>query len=422
MKDRRLDWVPAGWLVGVVAVAGVLALAVVIAGRFDLVVFTAPLFGALAGAWWGVRPNRMLELTVEQSVQRTFEGESVTLHVELTAPPGVELQRVEMQTSYQLESSLVGLTRPTPNRVRGEWRLEAGHWGRAWVRARITARGAGGLLNGSALCQVTEVAVFPHADRIGVAPFPKDPPDLLGVHIGRRKGGGVEFAGLREYTAGDSLRSVNWPVSARRGRLHVTERLTEQAAKLVVLVDASGEIRQPGRTTLELSVQGALAVVAAALRRGDRAGVIALGGMMRWLQPGMGHRHFYRIVEALLDVEPGAGSAPADAEAFPPSILPRGAALVVFTPLLDERVVHSLIDLRRRGFGLAVVDVLRARPQPRPRQEYDPLAVRMWRIGRAGVHNRLVEAGIPVAEWAEGAELEEVLRPITTRALSGSRL
>ena len=47
----------------------------------------------------------------------------------------------------------------------------------------------------------------------------------------------MEYADVRRYVPGDQLRTVNWPVSARRGSLHVTERLTDRAADVVVLVD-----------------------------------------------------------------------------------------------------------------------------------------------------------------------------------------
>jgi hypothetical protein len=94
---------------------------------------------------------------------------------------------------------------------------------------------------------------------------------------------------------------------------------------------------------------------------------------------------------------------------------------VVFSPLLDERVISAVADLRRRGFGLAVVDVLRVEPQPRPGADYDPIAIRMWRIGRQGIRHRLAELGIPVGAWSDGAELDEVLRPMSRRPLLGSR-
>lgn len=423
MTDRRIEWGPASWLVTAVTLSVLAGSAVVLAGRFDLVVFAAPLLGALAGAWWSARPDRTLGVSVTQSASRVFETETVTLSVELTAPAGVELVHVTLETSAELAAMPHALHRPSPALVRGEWELRALRWGRGRVRVRVITRGAGGLLIGLVRCELTELSVFPHAGRLGAVPRPMDLPDLLGVHLGRRKGEGVEFAGIREYQPGDPLRSVNWTASARRGGLHVTERLAEQAAKVVTLIDAANDIEQPGRSTLELSVHGALAVVAAALRRGDRAGVVALGGVVRWLAPDLGRRHFYQVVEALLDVQPGGGSAPSDAAGFPPTVLPHGAAVVVFTPLLDDRLVHTLTDLRRRGHGhgLAVVDVLRAEPLVRPTADYDELAVRMWRLGRRGMRHRLADLGIPIGHWAEGAELDEVLRPMSRRPLLGTR-
>ncbi|WP_442799858.1 DUF58 domain-containing protein [Nocardia sp. NBC_01730] len=58
-------------------------------------------------------------------------------------------------------------------------------------------------------------------------------PERLGSHLTRRHGPGVEYADIRAYAPGNQLRTVNWPVSARRGRLYVTER---RAAPVLVVV------------------------------------------------------------------------------------------------------------------------------------------------------------------------------------------
>ncbi|HEY9416044.1 MAG TPA: DUF58 domain-containing protein [Pseudonocardia sp.] len=420
MGDRGISWQPAGWLTPVVIGAWLAAIAVVVLGRPDLVVFAAPLIGALAGGWWTTTPTRELPVQAEVSADRVFEGDTVTLWVEVTPPTGIEMVGVSLDTGPGIEARRVSWE--VHNGVaRGEWELTATRWGRSNTWLELAVRGAGGLLVGWRRCQLPVVATFPSAGTLDAVPRPMELPDLLGVHLGRRRGEGVEFAGIREYQAGDSLRSVNWQVTGRRGRLHVNERLAEQAAKVVVLIDASLEITQPGESTLEASVKGALAVVQAALKRGDRAGVVALGGIIRWMAPGLGRRHLYRVVEALIDVTPGGGTAPSDFAGFPRTVLPAGAAVVVFSPLVDERMINALVDLRRRGFGVVVVDVLRVEPTPRPTSEYDPVAVRMWRIGRRGVRNRLADVGIPVGVWGKDTELEEVLRPMSQRPLLGAR-
>lgn len=420
MSRRGLVWEPAGWLSPVVVGAVLAAFGIVGLGRPDLVVFAAPLVGALAGAWWTASPSRHIRVDAQVSGARVFEGDTVTLTAEIEPPPGVQLVGVALDVGLGLDAEPVSWS-TTAGVSRGEWRLTARRWGRWSSALEMNLRGGAGLVSANARYPMPEVCTFPSADTLNSVPRPVELPDLLGVHLGRRRGEGVEFGGIREYQVGDQQRSINWPVTARRGRLHVTERLAEQAARIVVLVDAASDIRQPGGSTLELSVQGALGVVQGALRRGDRAGVVALGGVIRWMAPGMGRRHLYRVVESLIDVQPGGGSAPADFAGFPRTVLPSGSAVVVFSPLVDERVVGAVADLRRRGFGVVVVDVLRAEPTARPTSEYDELAVRMWRIGRRGVRHRLAELGIPTVIWAGGTELDEVLRPMARRPLIGAR-
>ncbi|HZZ52282.1 MAG TPA: DUF58 domain-containing protein [Pseudonocardia sp.] len=420
MTDHKLTWEPAGWLFGVVTLVILLVFAVVFAGRSDMLVFLAPLVGALAGAWWSVRPDRSVQMETSVTATRVFEGDIIDLRVEVTAPEASEILDVALEIGPEIGATLVEMSRDG-NVAVGRWELEAVRWGRCLPGIRIATRGASGLLEAGAHAELSSIAVFPSADRMSDVPHPLDLTDLLGVHLGRRKGEGVEFGGVREYQPGDPQRSVNWAVSARRGKLHVTQRLTEQSSKVVSMIDTSADIVQDGPSSLELSVHGALAVSEAALRQGDRAGVVTAGGVMQWLSPDLGRRHFYQIIETLLDVRAIGGTVPSSASAFPRTMLPRGAVIVVFTPLIDERMVAALLDLRRRGFPLAVVDVLRAVPKPRKNADYDEIAIRMWNIGREGIRYRLSDAGIPVAQWGTGVALDEIMRPMASRPVGGIR-
>ena len=85
--------------------------------------------------------------------------------------------------------------------------------------------------------------------------------DRLGTHLTRHIGSGVEYADIRTYVPGDQLRTVNWPVSARRGRLHVTQRLTDRSAEVVVLVDGYPQPAGPATLSTERTVRGAAQVV-----------------------------------------------------------------------------------------------------------------------------------------------------------------
>jgi uncharacterized protein (DUF58 family) len=102
-------------------------------------------------------------------------------------------------------------------------------------------------------------------------------------------------------------------------------------------------------------------------------------------------------------------------------VLPHDALLIAFSPLIDDRVVEVLTQLRVQGRDLIIVDTLRV--EPTPENENESLAVLMWRLHRRGIHQKLVEVGIPVLDWPEGRELDEVLSPANVRpaAAAGRR-
>ena len=98
-------------------------------------------------------------------------------------------------------------------------------------------------------------------------------------------------------------------------------------------------------------------------------------GRGRLAGPGLGRRQVYRIIDSMLASERGpaartaaAVGRPRDLRRLPRAALPPGALVVVFSPLLDQRFVETLRDMRERGFTMLVVDVLNADPPARPRQ------------------------------------------------------
>ena len=230
----------------------------------------------------------------------------------------------------------------------------------------------------------------------------------IGEHTGRAVGEGVEFAGIRPYVPGDQLRDINRAVSIRRGQLHVNQRAAARAADLVVMIDAFGERRARWPTrALDVAVHGAAALVTAYLRVSDRAGLVVLGGLLRWLGPAAGDRQFYRIAEMMLRPATTASSPPTSAASRAPRC--RRARWWWCSPRCWTPAGSSAItDLRQRGFPLIVVDTLRdeppasaARRQPGvPRKPgAADLALRLWRLDRAATRAALRDLGVPVLRW-----------------------
>lgn len=393
----------------------------------EFVAFAAPLLGALAVVGMRPRPD-VLEVRLEPDTARCFEGEDVTFDLVARLPAGGEelVPRITVSEGVELvEHTVTAL----PDGVRAEWVLRAPRWGRFVLPVTVTATAGAGLLAARVEVAALQVRVYPRPGPQKVPLRSSDLPDRIGAHIARRRGEGVEFAGIRPYVPGDQLRMVNWAASARRGRLHVTERLTERAADVITLIDTysahSDTTASPAvEAAVDLAVHGTAQVVNAALRRGDRAGVIALGGRLRWLRADLGRTQFYRIVDAVLDAYPSRrdrhDDRPGHTDLIPRGVLPSAALVVAFTPLLDGRIVLPLYDVRLRGHGVLVVDVLRDIPHPDP-ASLDPLVARVWRMERSSMHRHLAALGIPVVPWPAGTALDEVLTPLMRRPLPAQR-
>jgi len=245
-------------------------------------------------------------------------------------------------------------------------------------------------------------------------------PSRLGEHVARVPGEGAEFAGLREYVPGDRQRQINWPASTRRGRLMVNTFAAERSQDVVLIVDATSDVGEPGTSALDYALRGAAAAARAYLGRRDRVGVITYQwGSAGWLAPSLGRRQVYKIIDSMLQAD-ATWTQGASFARLPRAALPPGALVVAFSPLLDQRFVESLRDLRERGFALLVVDVLNVSPPARrlalPRGT-DTLARKVWQMEQQAIRFSLRELGVPVVHWNGTAPLDLPLAPYTRRPL-----
>ena len=241
-------------------------------------------------------------------------------------------------------------------------------------------------------------------------------PNRLGEHRARVPGDGTEFTGVREFVPGDRQRAINWPASTRLGRLQVNTFAAERSQDVVLLVDATSDVGEPGQSALDLGLRGASGAAKAYLAARDRVGVITYQwGGAHWLAPSLGRRQFYRIVDALLQSDTGFARG-ANFSRLPRAALPPGALVVAFSPLLDGRFVETLRDMRERGFTLIVVDVLNAEP-PRRRAFADNAARRIWTLEQQAIRFSLRELGVPVVAWDGVSPLDLPLAPYTRRPL-----
>jgi uncharacterized protein (DUF58 family) len=399
--EVELRWRPSPLTRAVVTCAAAALAVALIGGYWQLVAFTAPLVGVLVSIGWQREVPRV-HVHAEPGSQRCFESEETRLSVWAVAETSDVAVDLKLEALDGMRLETVEPVSPQRHTVA----VAADKWGRYPIVARVNVVARGGLLLGTGVADAATVFVFPLVSPQSTAIPRTELLDRLGTHLTRHIGPGVEYADVRRYVPGDQLRTVNWPVSARRGSLHVTERLTDRAADVVVLIDGYPQPPGPATESTDRVVRGAVQVVQSALRSGDRAGVVALGDRHpRWLGADIGRRQFYRILDAVLAAGDGFEATPGTLA--PRAAIPPGSIVIAFSTLLDTEFALALIDLRKRGHTVVAVDVLEGAPFE---EERDQLVARMWSLQRSFMYRDMGTIGVDVVSWRGDATLDQAMQ------------
>ena len=257
------------------------------------------------------------------------------------------------------------------------------------------------------------VRVYPHPERLSRALRPLQTQMRSGNRRSSALGSGIEFAGIRPFVPGDRPRHVNWRLSTRRNALHVNEHHPERNADVVLVLDSFADVGDDRHSTLALGVHATAAIAATFLTERDRVGVVGYGGMVRWLMPALGRVQQQRILDALLDTEVSLHYAWRGIDRLPPRLLPPKALVLVVSPLVDDRMLSVIGDLRGRRYDVAVLEVSPVPFTTPGTGPTDSLAYRIWVLQRGALRQRLLRQGVAVVEWREDMPL---LRPLEEMA------
>ena len=137
---------------------------------------------------------------------------------------------------------------------------------------------------------------------------------LLGSHRGAHRGRGLDFEEVRPYVPGDDSRSIDWRVTARRGRLHTKLFREERERPVWLLIDLQPGMFFGSRAQLKsaVAVRAAAMLAWAAVSGGDRIGAVIVNGTeTRCLAPRAREAGVLPILRALLELQPRAPAQPA---------------------------------------------------------------------------------------------------------------
>ncbi len=130
---------------------------------------------------------------------------------------------------------------------------------------------------------------------------------LVGDYHSVFKGRGMNFDEVREYVAGDDIRTIDWNVTARTGTPHIKKFTEERELTLMLMIDISSSGNFGSGDTIKREVMAELGSVLAfsAVKNNDKVGLVLFTDFVElYIPPKKGKSHILRVIREILFFQP----------------------------------------------------------------------------------------------------------------------
>lgn len=176
------------------------------------------------------------------------------------------------------------------------------------------------------------------------------------------KGRGMNFEEVREYNAGDEIRSIDWNVTARMNTPYVKKFTEEREMTVMLLVDvsASGAFGSVDLSKRELAAEVAAILAFSAINNNDKVGLLLFSeGVELFIPPKKGRLHTLRLIREMLYFEPkGHKTNIAVALEYLNKVTPRRSVVFLISDFIapDFTKALSVAGKRHDVVAIPVVD------------------------------------------------------------------
>ena len=173
------------------------------------------------------------------------------------------------------------------------------------------------------------------------------------------KGKGMTFSEVREYQYGDSIKGIDWNVTARFNAPYVKVFEEEREMTVMLLIDVSASKIFGTHTQLKTDLITEIAAVLSfsAIANNDKIGVIFFTDKVeRFIPPQKGRKHILRIIRDLIEFEPeNSGTNISEALRYYSNVIKKKSTGFIISDFIDDDFntalkiannKHDLIALR----------------------------------------------------------------------------
>ena len=181
-----------------------------------------------------------------------------------------------------------------------------------------------------------------------------------GERRGLNRGTGMEFADYRAYEPGDDLRSVDWNIYARLGKLFIKLHHTDEDLPLILLLDNSRsmEFGTPTKLTSAKQITAALGYVA--LAHADSVSIYTCAERLSvMLPPTSGKSQFSRLTKVITAIETDGCTRLTECLKQLPMYQRSSGMVVILSDFLDpDNYTAGFKSLIGRGFLLTAIHLV----------------------------------------------------------------
>lgn len=397
----------------------------------DIVWMTLPFLAYLLAGIWQAPSLEKLSFTVERKLEQTRSNgiasvdvclsvqnkavEAVHLLVYDTVQPGMKITDGELSRRVTLQPEEMAELAYTFTATRGNF---------SWQSIPILVSDPLGLIETKLLLPAkasTQIQpTFKKFKAIPLRTYSTLPvPGSIPANLG---GSGTDFFGVREYHAGDPLRSLDWRLTARHPRRFFTKEFEqEEIADIGLILDArqGADLKIEEEELFEHGIGATASLAEMFLHQGHRVSLLVYGKTILNVFPGYGKLQRHRIMSCLskakIDSEKRA-ALPLD---FIPIRMFPSKALIIF--ISSHTTADRSLFVRLRAYGY---QVLLVSPDPidfvYPTLGQDAtsqLAIRIARLERRLQLKNISQLQVRVIDW----QVRQPLFPLVRNALTRPR-
>jgi len=160
------------------------------------------------------------------------------------------------------------------------------------------------------------------------------------------KGKGMTFSEVREYQYGDSIRNIDWNVTARFNKPFVKIFEEERELTVIIIIDVSASkvFGTQMQYKSDLIIELAAVLSFSAIQNNDKIGVILFSDVVeKFIPPKKGKKHILRIIRDLLEFEPKhKGTNISGALEFFTNAIKKKSTAFLISDFIDEDYEKSL--------------------------------------------------------------------------------